>query len=310
MRPIPGLVQLGDGLQAFLAANAHAFSRADILEHWTRTSLEHEVADGNASRILPGVYCGAVHQASALVRGEALNLWHPAGLVTGPLALRLYSDALPTPRLADIRVIDGFRPRVPAWVRCRQGRPMRAHSLPHGVACTAPERALLDAWRFSPSGDRRNLLYEALWARVCTWQGLARELDRSPRVSGRRDLERVLGWFAEGATTPLEVRAKHETFADARFREFEWQVELRLGPRRPAVDMLHRAAMVVVELDGDRYHSTRQARNDDRDRQNDLTTAGYVTIRLGWEDVARHPERSRQRVLTVVAGRLARPGGT
>ncbi|MDN4481109.1 endonuclease domain-containing protein [Demequina muriae] len=120
----------------------------------------------------------------------------------------------------------------------------------------------------------------------------------------------MLGWFAEGATSPLEVRAKYETFADARFGDFEWQVELGLGSRRVTVDMLHRSAMVIVELDGDRYHSTRGARNDDRERQNDLAAAGYVTIRLGWDDIVRRPARSRQRVLAVIEGRLSRAGGT
>lgn len=310
MRPIPGLIGLSDELPAFLAANAHAFSRADILNRWTRTSLERALADGTASRILPGVYCGTAHYTSPLVRGEALNLWHPAGLVTGPLALHMYSSALPAPPLADIRVVDGFRPRVPAWVRCRQGGPMRERGTPHGVACAVPERALLDAWRFAAPGERRGLLYEALWARVCTWRQLLREVERAPRVAGRRDLDRILGWFAAGATSPLEMRAKHETFADARFREFEWQVELRLGSRRATVDMLHRAAMVVVELDGDRYHSTRQARSDDRDRQNDLAAAGFMMVRLGWDDIVRRPEKSRQRVLAVISARLSRPGGT
>ncbi|WP_062132144.1 endonuclease domain-containing protein [Demequina aestuarii] len=187
---------------------------------------------------------------------------------------------------------------------------MRARGLPQGVSCTVPERALLDAWRYAAPADRRNLLYEALWARVCTWQALARESARSPRVAGRRDLDRVLRWFKEGATSPLEVRAKHETFADARFRDFEWQADLRLASRRATVDMLHRAAKVVVELDGDLYHSAREARDHDRDRQNDLAEAGYLTVRLGWDDIVRRPERSRQRVLAVVAGRLSRPGGT
>ncbi|MFN3865908.1 MAG: endonuclease domain-containing protein [Demequina sp.] len=308
MRPIPGLERLDDDLSTFLAANVHAFSRTDILKRWTRTSLERGLADGTASRILPGVYCGTAHRTSAVVRGEALNLWHPAGLVTGPLALHLYSKSLSVPPLADLRVVDGFRPRVPTWVQCRQGAPMRARSLPNGVACTVPERALLDAWRYATPAERRNVVYEALWARVCTWQALARELEQCPRVAGRRELERVLGWFAEGATTPLEVRAKHEAFADARFREFEWQAKLRLGSRRATVDMLHRAAKVVVELDGDRFHSTREARNDDRDRQNDLTAAGYVVVRFGWDDIVRHPDRSRQRLLAIIAGRLSRPG--
>lgn len=171
-----------------------------------------------------------------------------------------------------------------------------------------PERALLDAWRYAAPRDRRNLLYEALWARACTWQQLRREVVRAPRVADRRDLERVLAWFASGATSPLEVRAQYETFADARFGEFEWQVDLRLGSRRATADMLHRRAMLVVELDGERYHSTSKSLDWDRARDTDFLVEGYVTVRFGWSDVVRRPEWCRERLLAITATRLTPPG--
>lgn len=310
MRAIPSLSRLDRPLDDFLAANEHAFSRADLLSRWTRTALERAVATGTAERILPGVYCSPGFRSAPLVRAEALSLWHPAGLVTGSLALHLYAGVLGAPTIVDLRVTNGHRPRAPAWVRCRQSAPVRTSSSPQCVRCTFPPMALLDAWRFATPNDRRRVLYEALWARVCTWRELHRELERTPRLAGRRDMERVLGWFAEGATTPLEVRAKNETFADARFREFEWQVTLRLGHRRPTVDMLHRRAAVVVELDGDRYHSTRRARDNDRERQTDLAAAGYLVIRFGWRDVVDRPAWCRERLLGAVYARLARASGT
>ena len=309
MRPLP---RPGDALALgpFLAANAHAFTRAELVRHWSRRALENALRDGRARRVLPGVYAAPQHAQSPTVRGEALNIWHPAGLVTGPLALHLFASTLPAPTAADLRVTNGTRPRTPPWVRCRQGGPVGAASIPNGVICTVPERALLDAWRFAPASDRRTVLWEALWARACSWRQLARELDRAPRVAGRRDLERVLGWFAEGVTSPLEVRAKHETFADARFREFEWQAPLSLPTRRATPDMLHRRAMVAVELDGDRYHSTRAARDADRQRRTDLTAAGYAVLGFGWHDVVERPAWCRERLLTTVAVRLAHAGGT
>jgi very-short-patch-repair endonuclease len=74
--------------------------------------------------------------------------------------------------------------------------------------------------------------------------------------------------------------------------------------------MLHRRAAVVVELDGDRYHSTRQARDNDRERQTDLAAAGFMVIRFGWRDVADRPAWCRERLLRSVNARLARAGGT
>ncbi|WP_160297590.1 endonuclease domain-containing protein [Demequina salsinemoris] len=246
--------------------------------------------------------------ASPRVRGEALNLWAPRTLVTGRLALHLCDDSLPVPPVADVVAGPGRALRPPSWVRVHQHAVPRTSCHLDGVDCVTPARALLDAWRSAPEEERRDIVWESLWARACTWRQLRVELDRAVRVAGRRDLERMLGWFAEGATTPLEVRAKHEVFTGARFREFEWQVPLVLPGRRPTVDMLHRRAMVVGELDGDRYHSTRSARDEDRNRQTDLTAAGYAVIRFGWRDVVDRPQWCRERLLTTVAGRLGLPG--
>ena len=293
MRLIPGLTSLDVPLATFLAANSHAFTRAEILNTWSNWALERAISSG-----------------AAVVRGESLNLWRPNGLVTGPLALHLYAPELPVPRIAHLHVPRHHRPRKPHWVRICEGEVLHRSGFPDGVQCTTPARALLDAWRFSPAAERENLLWEALWERVCTWRELARESKKLSRVAGRRDLDRILGWFAEGARSPLEVRAKYETFADARFREFAWQVDLRLASRDVTVDMLHRAAGVVVELDGDKYHSTRDKRDDDRERQTLLTAAGYAVVRFGWHDVVDKPDWCREQLRATLASRAVRPAAT
>ena len=308
MRLIAGLSPARGTLDEYLEVNRHSFSRAELLDVWSHRRLTAAVRHGSVVRILPGIYCGAAHALDPIVMGEALNLWYPRGLVTGELALHLYAQALPVPARVDLLVEDGQHLRAPDWVRLHQTGPLRAQGSPQGVASVVPERALLDAWRYAAPRDRRSVLYEALWARVCTWRQLPREAARTPRVAGRRELEQVLAWFAEGATSPLEVRAQHETFADERFHEFEWQVHLRVGARNATVDMLHRRAMLVVELDGERYHSTPKALRSDRARDADFLAEGYVTVRFGWDDVVRRPAWCRDRLLAIMTTRLAPPG--
>jgi len=308
MRLIPGVPAPTGGLQDFLIANAHAFSRKELLGSWSRHQLDTSLRANTVVRVLPGVYSARKHVANPIVMGEAVNIWCPRGLVTGELALHLYAGNLPAPSHADVAVANGDPMHPPPWVHVHQTGLPRQRSSREGVHCTVPERALLDAWRLAIPHHRREVLYEAIWARVCTWKQLWREVDRAPRVTGRRELERMLGWFAEGATTPLEVLARHETFADARFSGFDWQVKLRLGQRSATVDMLHRRAMLVVELDGDRYHSSRKARDADRERQTDLAAAGFITVRFGWHDAFDRPEWCRERLLLVLESRFARPG--
>lgn len=307
MRLIPGLTPTTGPVHTFLRANPHAFTRDELLTHWSQWALKTSIANGTARRILPGVYSAPEHARKARVLGEAMNLWHPAGLVTGPLALHLYASTLPVPKIAHLHVTRGRSPRTPAWIHCHQGEVLRHSSSPDGIRSAVPARALLDAWRFAPVRERRNILWEALWDKVCTWRQLQREVDRMSRIAGRRDLERILGWFAAGAKSPLEARARYETFADARFREFEWQVELGLGVRDATVDMFHPRTGVVVELDGDEYHSTREDRDSDRERQTLLTAAGYAVMRFGWNDVVQRPGWCRAQVLAVLTARSELP---
>ncbi len=308
MSTLPTRRDAAPSLAAYLRDNAHAFTRAQLLGGWSRHQLDVSLSMRTVVRLLPDVYASADHVHNAVVMGDALNLWAPRGLVTGRLALHLYSSELPTPITAHLVVPNGDRMDAPPGIRVHQTGPLGQSCAPQAVRCTTPERALLDAWRYAVPRDRRDLLYEALWSRVCTWRQLRREAARAPRVAGRRDLERVLGWFAGGATSPLEVRAQYETFADARFRDFEWQVDLGLGSRRATADMLHRRAMLVVELDGERYHSSRKDLIDDRNRDVDLAAAGYLTVRLGWDDVVRRPQWCRERLLSIIAARLERHG--
>ncbi|WP_062379941.1 endonuclease domain-containing protein [Demequina pelophila] len=288
----------------FLETNAHAYGRDELVHRWSRRQLDHAIEGGAATRLLTGVYCGTAHSENVLVLAEALGLWQPAGAVTGAGALHLYAPALPPPDRLDFVVPHGRRLDVPPWVRLHQTGPLHSRIMARGVFTSPMPRALLDAWRYAPPSGRRSILWEALWARACTWRQVRAELDRTSRLPGRRDLERVLGWFAEGATSPLEVRAKHETFTGARFREFEWQVPLMLPSGRVTPDMLHRRARIAVELDGNRYHSTRAALDKDRARRTNLAAAGYATVGFGWSDITLRPEWCRERLLAVVGARL------
>lgn len=310
MRPLPRLNHHNRSLRDFLDGNLNAFTREELLEVWTRHGLDRDLERGYVTRILPGIYCSTRHRTVPRVMGEAINLWHPAGLVTGFLALHLYGNSLPFSGPALVRVAAGRSPRPQPGVKSVQGQRVWGMSMPGGVRCVPPGLALLDAWRHAPPHARKDLLYEALWAKSCSWREVAREAKKAPRIAGRRELKRILGWFAEGAISPLEVRAKHETFADARFRDLEWQVELRLNRRNVVADILHRASKVVVELDSEKFHSSKEARLRDRERDIDLAAAGYLTMQLGWDDVVNRPEWCRRNLLAIIATRLPSARGT
>jgi very-short-patch-repair endonuclease len=221
---------------------------------------------------------------------------------TGSLALALFAPKLAAPTHADLIVPYGHHLNVPPWVRLLQRPALRSATVAQSVRCVSAQRALLDAWAHASASARVDIFYRALWERACTWKQLKRELDNTKRIRGRRELEELLGWFERGATSPLEVRARRDVFTGARFAELEWQEPLDVPCRKPVADILHRAAKVVVELDSREFHGDRE--DYDRSRDIDLAAAGYVTVRLTWDDITKRPEWCRERVLAVIAARL------
>lgn len=67
---------------------------------------------------------------------------------------------------------------------------------------------------------------------------------------------------------------------------------------------------LVIEADGFDHHRSRVDYREDRRRANALAAGGYVLVRLSYEDLVHHPERTRRLLAQVIArqGRLASAG--
>ena len=288
----------------FLAQERLALTSREISAVWGRSQLRTALRRGRVTRLVPNVHVATSLRSEPDVIARALIAWQPRALITGHLALGLYTSGRidAASNQADIVVAANHHLRTPAWIRAHQTGPLNGSGAPLGVPCTLPERAVLDAWRYAPAHERTNLFYEALWHRVCHWRQLHREAEKTARIPQRNLLYRLLDEFAAGATSPLEVRARRDVFQGEAFADFERQAAIRLGRRTVRVDMLHRRARVVVELDGERYHSSADAMAADDARALTLASAGYVVIRFGWRDIVDRPQWVRQHVLAVVAG--------
>ncbi|MDQ3306013.1 MAG: DUF559 domain-containing protein [Actinomycetota bacterium] len=62
------------------------------------------------------------------------------------------------------------------------------------------------------------------------------------------------------------------------------------------VDLAYVLAQVAIECDGDQWHSGRQRRQADLDRQNRLVLAGWTILRFTWEDLVQRPHVIIERV--------------
>jgi len=291
-------------IHQYLRNHELALTNTEIATLWGRRRLRTEVGRGDIVPIHTGVYVASDQRGDILVRTRALLAWEPRALMTGAIALHLLNSSNPRPTVIDAVAPNGHHDHTPAHIRLHQTGPLPRVIAPHAIPCVTPQRALFDAWKYAPAPGRTNLLYVGLWSGVCTWHQLYEEVEAAARVPQRRRLMQILDDFAAGATSPLEVRAKRDVFVGPDFAQFERQAEIILPTRTVRADMLHRASRVVVELDGERYHSDARSVAADNERTTELAAAGYLTMRFSWDDVVNRPAWCRKQVLAAVAMRL------
>lgn len=77
---------------------------------------------------------------------------------------------------------------------------------------------------------------------------------------------------------------------------------------RGVVDLAWPVELVVVELDGRRWHATAQAQTEDRRRDRLATTHGWFTLRFGWAEVVHRPGSFVDEVSQVLGARRALSG--
>jgi hypothetical protein len=272
-------------------------------------AIDHRLERGRLRRIHRGVYGlgrlrgpHAAEMAGVLAAGEGALLSHGS-------AGALWSQ-LP-PRRPDSRVevsTPGRHSRSRPELRTHRIGPIQpdeATSL-HGIPITTPARTLLDLATVVSAGDLERALARALRA-------------EEPEAGGSRpgleaSLLALIGRYPRREGTPL-IRSLLGQDALVYTRSHAEDVFLALVERGglPApetnvrisdleVDCLFRAARLVVEIDGFRYHSSPRALDRDRARDQTLSLAGYDVLRFTWKQVDRKPDR----VLASVAVALGR----
>jgi very-short-patch-repair endonuclease len=184
----------------------------------------------------------------------------------------------------------------------------RPHALPDDevttlrrLPITTPARTLLD---LAGRGLRERALETALdlaeQQRLLDFAELHALLARYPRRPGTRLLKAQLDRYRG----PIDVRSKLErllyelcddrdlprplenTGIEGRMRDFYWP-NWRL----------------VVEADSYGWHRSPSALNDDRERDVELTLAGYRTLRFTYEQVTRRPQYVARAILAALGAR-------
>jgi very-short-patch-repair endonuclease len=174
--------------------------------------------------------------------------------------------------------------------RVRDLRPDEVTTL-DGIPVTTPARTLLDIAETLTSREVEQALANALRRRLVTREEMRRMVQRHPTHRGAPLLRHLLE--AEGGPSFTRSDAEDkllEIIRSARLRRPELNVHV-LGHE---VDFLWRNERVVAEVDGYAFHHSEKSFAQDRQRDAELTAAGYRVLRFTWADL------TERRLATVV----------
>ncbi|MFZ5444775.1 MAG: DUF559 domain-containing protein [Myxococcota bacterium] len=309
-----------------LAAERHGvLTRSEALEHLTRAQVKRRLAVGGWEKLLPGVYRveGAPQtHAQALV---ALAAWAAEDEVDARAVGRPRAPVRP-PRAAlshrTAAALHGFPlfSEGPLEVTCRRRlaapEGITAHRgvlLPKdvvfldGLPVTSIPRTLLDLAPHEELSTLRDTLVELIRTKTLTLADLKQALDgrkHRPAVSRLRAL--IAELEGDGGPTESELEtASLELITAAGLPRPKVQWRMRAGKKRRRLDLCFPEQRVAIEADGYAWHSTVEAFEADRTRNNSLTARGYRVLHWTWKALQERPD---ELILELLAT-LQRPGG-
>lgn len=264
------------------------------IEHWLRTGHLHPIRRGVyllGHRAAPPQ---AHLKAALLVCGDGAVLSHAsAGRLWHLLPRRL--DAAPI----DVTVV-ARNPGPKRGIRLHRISTLRAADVRslERLALTAPARTMLDLAPGSGRDDLECRLAEALARRLLRRADLLAAVEAYPRHPGAARLLSCL----DAGSGPALTRSEAERKLLALIRRAELptpEANARLFGYE--VDFLWRSEQVVVEVDGFRFHSSRQSFESDRVRDVELAARGFRVLRVTWRELTERPERFLARLARTLA---------
>jgi len=197
------------------------------------------------------------------------------------------------------RKVDGIRVHRTRGLACRDVWTRER------ILVTSPARTALDvAAQTSHTALRRVLRQAQAEGRLSVGQ----LRDVHARANGHPGGPALLAVIADGPTPTRSVAEDLllDLVHEAGLPRPEVNPPLQLGGTRLLPDLLWRAHKLVVEVDGEQFHASRQAREDDARKQAILEAHGYRVLRISYAQLTRHPEQTIARIAQALATAQAR----
>lgn len=158
-----------------------------------------------------------------------------------------------------------------------------------GVPVTTVSRTLLDIAGCVSFGRLERAVNEAQLLQILDFAELVAAMDRAGRKRGIRSL-RAIAAGLDPDRPVITASSLEDLFLGLVRRHGLPEPMCNTHVREEKVDFFWPSCDLVVETDGDRFHSTQFARANDRRRDRKLELAGYLVLRFGDREMANTPE--------------------
>jgi Transcriptional regulator, AbiEi antitoxin/Protein of unknown function (DUF559) len=291
----------GDAAIGRLAARQHGSvtSTQLVALGFSPTQIAHRVRQGRLFRPHRGVFAVGRPPGTPLERAAAAVLaCGPAAALSHQAALALWGFADRWPDAFDVTITSGDRRPKGITVHRSTVLTRRDIRVQLGIHATSPARTILDSTPGTPARQLTRRVNNALLTPFLTRSQLADVCARFPTHPGAT----LLKPFADHTDGPTRSPQEDDfpTFCE------------RSGLPRPdmnariaghEVDAVFVAERLIVELDGWEFHRTRDAFEDDRNRDADTLAAGFATLRITYDRFHHQPDLEAERLREILRAR-------
>jgi hypothetical protein len=166
-----------------------------------------------------------------------------------------------------------------------------------GIPVTSPARTLLDLGAVLKAPELAVAIDRAERLKIFDLTAVVDVLDRANGRRGARALRRAIAAYEPSTQkSELERRFKQLTEQAADIPRPTFNAAVEGEKTTHEVDAFWEQEKLAVQLDGFEFHHTRRDREHDAASDADLELAGQRVMRLTWDDVAVHGERTLRRL--------------
>lgn len=235
-----------------------------------------------------------VGSAAAVSGASAAALWRMPGFSEGPVELATTGCRQSSHGVTVHRV---------------KALPRHEVGLLGALRVTTAARTLLDLSRICDPETFEIVFHDCLYRRLISLERMRRMSHRhtGPGAAGAPLLRELLTIYRDDsspAESPLEVFARR-AIATAKLPPPVRQHRILIDVRSYRIDLAYTAAMIAIELEGYRWHSSRLGWDRDKAKEKALRTAGWTVVVGTYEAVRIDPSVFVDEVAGAVGARLA-----